>query len=392
MFAVGIDVGSVSINAVVLGENGEIVHELPYRRHFGRFVPETTDVLRSIEQRFAPGGLGRIAFTGNHGRIFADRIGAPYEFESITQLLGVLQLVPDAATVIAMGGQDAALLRVSHQNGGWQLQSFAMNGPCASGTGSFIDQQAERLAAAMYQKDVEFSGQHADRILEDFIALGKQSTGAAAVACRCTVFTKSDMIHLQNKGETLANIIAGLHAGNAANFVSTLVGNQEVEEPVVFVGGVAGNDLQRDAFRRYFPGLIVPPHHASIGALGAALFARRRPERSRPRLAALEAAASAATEDFPRAAPLVLRRTRFNGQAPLPLPKRRSSSRLSAYLGVDIGSTTTKTVLMDRDQRILHKQYVPTRGKPIEVTQSLLEGIHRDIGSDFEPLGVCTTG
>ena len=234
------------------------------------------EILRSIESRFAPHDLAGLAFTGNNGRIIADRLGAPYEFESITQLLGVRHLVPDAATVIAMGGQDAALFRISPQNGGCQLKSFAMNGPCASGTGSFIDQQAERLASAIYHEDVAFSGEQADRILEDFIALGKESSSPASVACRCTVFTKSDMIHLQNKGETLANIIAGLHRGNAANFVSTLVGNEAVEDPVVFVGGVAGNDLQRDAFRRYFPTLIVPPHHAAMGALGAALYARQQ--------------------------------------------------------------------------------------------------------------------
>ncbi len=397
MVTVGIDIGSVSINAVVLGEGGEVVHEFPYRRHFGRFVSEAEKTLHAIETRFAADEVDGLAFTGNHGRIIADRLGAGYEFESITQLLGVMHLVPDAATVIAMGGQDATLLRVARDNGRWQLKSFAMNGPCASGTGSFIDQQAERLASAIYREDVKFSGAHADRILGDFIALGKEGTSPAPVACRCTVFTKSDMIHLQNKGETLANIIAGLHRGNAANFVSTLVANQEVEDPVVFIGGVAANDLQRDAFRRYFPGLIVPPHHASMGALGAALYARQQREGTRPQLQLRGFAGDAAgsSDEFPRAAPLLLHKTRFHGNAALP-PLRDAGHRrgkgLQAYLGVDIGSTTTKTVVVDRERNILHKQYVPTRGKPIEVCQNLLEGIERDIGADFEPLGVCTTG
>jgi predicted CoA-substrate-specific enzyme activase len=391
-FTVGIDIGSVSINAVVLDDSGEVIYELPYRRHFGRFVPEVLEVLRSIEERFAPEGLRKLAITGNHGRIIAERIGAPYEFESITQLQGVLHLVPNAATVIAMGGQDAALLRISQRNGRRELESFAMNGPCASGTGSFIDQQAERLASAIYQEDVTFSGEHAEQVLGDFIALGKESTAPAPVACRCTVFTKSDMIHLQNKGETLANIIAGLHLGNAANFVSTLVGNQEVEEPVVFIGGVAGNDLQGEAFRRYFPELIVPPRHASVGALGAALFARQQQERPRPRLAGLETAAGETGEDFPRAAQLILNKTLFTGESRLSPVRSRSGSKIEAYLGVDIGSTTTKTVLMDTDTNILHKQYVQTQGKPIKVTQRLLEGIRQDFGSDFEPLGICTTG
>jgi predicted CoA-substrate-specific enzyme activase len=392
MTSAGIDIGSVSVNAVILNDHGEIVYELPYRRHFGRFIPETLDILREIEMRFAPGGLRRLVVTGNHGKIIAERMGASYEFESITQLLGVLHLVPDAATVIAMGGQDAALFRVSQQNGQWQLKSFAMNGPCASGTGSFIDQQAERLASAIYREDVQFSAEHVERILEDFLALGRSSTSPAAVACRCTVFTKSDMIHLQNKGETLANIIAGLHVGNAANFVSTLLANREVELPVVFVGGVASNDLQAEAFRRYFPELIVPPHHASMGALGAALLARQGPERPPVRLASLETTAAGANGEFPRAAPLIMSKTLFTDDAALTSPKPATGSGVQAYLGVDIGSTTTKTVLMDRDTNILHKQYVQTQGKPIKVTQNLLEGIRREIGDNFEPLGICTTG
>jgi len=392
MYTIGIDVGSVSVNAIVLGPDGEIVDELPYRRHFGRFISVAGEILASLDRDLAPDGIGRIAFTGNHGRIIAERIGAPYEFESITQVLGVMHLVPDAATIIAMGGQDAALFRVSRNDGRWHLESFAMNGPCASGTGSFIDQQAERLASAMYQASVEFSAEHAEAILEDFIALGKKHTRPAPVACRCTVFTKSDMIHLQNKGETLANIIAGLHHGNAANFVSTLVANQEVENPVVFIGGVAGNELQREAFRRYFPDLIVPPHHASVGALGAALFASQQPQRPRPKLAALDNEASGNGDAFPRAEPLILRKTRFVGDTRLPPLGESSASPIAAYLGMDIGSTTTKTVLVDARGNIVHKRYVQTRGKPIEVAQILLDDIRRDVGDHFEPLGVCTTG
>ena len=77
------------------------------------------------------------------------------------------------------------------------------------------------------------------------------------MACRCTVFTKSDMIHLQNKGEKLEDIIYGLHVGNARNYVSTIVSNQKLEDPVVFVGGLSKNELQVKAFKAYYPDLII---------------------------------------------------------------------------------------------------------------------------------------
>jgi predicted CoA-substrate-specific enzyme activase len=389
MYTVGIDTGSVSINCIVLNDEGEIVYEFPYRRHFGRVVPKIIEVFSELYERFPPEAIRTVAMTGNHGKILARRLGIPYEYDSVTQVLGVLHLVPDAASIITMGGQDAALYRLSRNNGRWYLKSFAMNGPCAAGTGSFIDQQAERLASSLYEEKVLFSEEHISSILKDFIALGKKATSPAPVACRCTVFTKSDMIHLQNKGEPLPNIIFGLHQGNAANYVSTIVASQSVEEPVVFTGGVAGNDLQVEAFRRYYPRLLVPPHYTAIGALGAALFGQTLGGRHRPHLAALE---TAEQSDFPRAAALALRRTTFTDQVAIPRCGRLARARLPVYLGLDVGSTTTKTILMDEQRNIVHKQYVQTQGKPIEVAQRLLAGIHEEFGDRLTVLGVATTG
>jgi predicted CoA-substrate-specific enzyme activase len=330
--------------------------------------------------------------TGNHAKIIASRLGALYEYESITQVLGVLYVVPDASAIISMGGQDAGLFLLNHKDGQWYLQSFAMNGPCAAGTGSFIDQQAERLSSSLYNEDASFCQEHISQILASFIDRGKDSTGAAPVACRCTVFTKSDMIHLQNKGEPLANIIAGLHQGNAANYISTIVANQKVDGHAVFVGGVASNELQVEAFRRYFPQLTVPHHHTSLGALGAALFARSQEQQGKADLTTLKTMVDEGASDFPKAPPLRLRKTTFTDNVVIPKRKVSPSAKLHVFLGVDIGSTTTKTVLMDSNKNIIHKQYVQTQGKPIEVAQKLLEGIREEFGDGLEFLGTATTG
>ncbi|MDH3851726.1 MAG: acyl-CoA dehydratase activase, partial [Deltaproteobacteria bacterium] len=392
MYTVGIDIGSVSINCVVVDKDGNLTYEAPYQRHFGRFVPETLETLQSIYERFGEEHIQSVAFTGNHAKIIAARLGALYEYESITQVLGVLYLVPDASAIIAMGGQDAALYLLTHKNGQWYLKSFAMNGPCAAGTGSFVDQQAERLSSFLYDENISFCQEHISEILASFIARGKESTGAAPVACRCTVFTKSDMIHLQNKGESLGNIIAGLHQGNAANYISTIVASQDVQDPVVFIGGVANNDLQVEAFRRYFPQLTVPPHHTSLGALGAALFARSQEQQGKSDLTALKTMVDEGASDFPKAPPLRLRKTTFTDNVVIPKRKVSPSAKLQVFLGVDIGSTTTKTVLMDSNKNIIHKQYVQTQGKPIEVAQKLLKGIREEFGDGLEFLGTATTG
>ena len=258
MYTAGIDIGSVSINCVVLDKEGNLIYETPYQRHFGRFLPQTLETLRLIYRRFGDQHIETVAFTGNHGKIIASRFRALYEYESITQVLGVLHLVPNASAIISMGGQDAGLYLLTHKEGQWYLQSFAMNGPCAAGTGSFIDQQAERLSSFLYNEKVSFSQEHISQILTDFISRGKENSCPAPVACRCTVFTKSDMIHLQNKGESLANIIAGLHQGNAANYISTIVANQQVEDPVVFIGELPATNFRSKLFAAIFLSLSCP--------------------------------------------------------------------------------------------------------------------------------------
>jgi len=386
----GIDCGSVSVKAIVIDEEGAVLHETAYLRHHGALAEPLRALLE--EAADAAGPADAVAFTGIHGERLAAELGAPFEVETVAQVAGTLHVLPGARTIISIGGQSAALFQVEHHDGGWQLESFSMNGPCASGTGSFIDQQAERLAASLPGASYEPGGGGGPVPLEEFIGLGLASASPAPVACRCTVFTKSDMIHLQNKGEPLANIIAGLHAGNAANFLSTIVGTRTLREPMALVGGVAANPLQLAAFRRYYPELVVPPHHASLAALGAALLARERAERVPPDADRVEAALRARRGDEEEPAPrLALRESVFDPDNSLPqLPP--AGAPVAAWLGIDIGSTTTKYALVGEDGRILHKAYVQTNGKPIEVARALLGAAEEATGGRIRLSAVATTG
>lgn len=387
----GVDAGSVGVKALLIDATGRIAYEAPYLRHFGHVEDALTRSLAALEGARGNTEITSWMFTGVHGPRLAGIFGLPFEVETITQLTGVLHLVPQTRTVISLGGQDAALFQVEHQDGTWRVKSFTLNGPCAAGTGSFIDQQAERLACAMYGASETRGQREIEKTLADFIALGSTSTRPARVACRCTVFTKSDMIHLQNKGESLADIIAGLHEGNAANFISTLVAGRSLESPVVFIGGVAGNRLQVEAFRRHFPDLIVPEHHAYVAALGAALEAQRRSLVNRLELRRLRESPPA-VDALPRAEALTLRWTHFADTPPLPPLPARTSPPIPAVLGIDIGSTTTKYALIGAQGELLAKRYVPTRGKPLEVTQELVAGLAAQAGSGVSVQGIATTG
>ncbi len=388
-FYAGIDAGSVSLNCVVINQERKILFESPYRRHLGKVEEAVQTLLRDLYRQFGRNRLKAVAFTGNHGRKISDKLGGLYEFETITQVLGALLVQPDVKTIISMGGQDTALFQINHGDS-WELDYFNTNGPCASGTGSFIDQQAQRLATSLYDKEVRISQDQIDRVLTDFISLGLQSEKPANVACRCTVFTKSDMIHLQNKGERLEDIIYGLHVGNARNYMSTIVSNRVLEDPILFVGGLSINELQVRAFRTYFPNLIVPELNTSVGALGVALYALDEglensldPERAfltfRDDL-----------ETLPLAPKLELKSTDFPMDNEI--DRRFPSRKTPVYLGLDVGSTTTKYALITEKREIVHKRYVHTQGKPIEVTQWLLKTLRDDIGEKIDIRGTATTG
>ena len=199
----GIDAGSVSLNCIVINDKKEIVYEFPYQRHLGKVEEGVLSLIRSLYQKFGEDRIRSVSFTGSHGRNLSEKLGAFYEFETISQVLGAIFVKPDVKTIISMGGQDTALFQINHMGSGdgWELEYFNTNGPCASGTGSFIDQQAQRLATSMY---AEKRISPRIRSTGSWLTLsdsGLKSEKPANVACRCTVFTKSDMIHLQNKGE-----------------------------------------------------------------------------------------------------------------------------------------------------------------------------------------------
>jgi len=419
IFFAGIDVGSVSLNGVVINRDREIVFEAPYERHLGKVNERVLALIEDFHRRFGSDRIRSISFTGNHGKQLSERLGTPYEFETISQVLGTLFVRPDVKTIISMGGQETALFQINHLSvnpqsairnpqSEWELAYFNTNGPCASGTGSFIDQQAQRLATSIYSRNVDTSQDQLDRILKDFIALGKKSIKPANVACRCTVFTKSDMIHLQNRGEKLEDIIYGLHVGNARNYMSTIVSNRSLETPVVFVGGLSLNELQVKALREYVPDLVVPPYNTSIGALGVALATLaalqktedggQRPEGSGPSsawngrldLSLLERLANEREGRVAVAKKLLIRKTLFPETNEI--KKRTFQKPKKVFLGIDIGSTTTKYALINEAHEIVGKNYVPTKGKPIEVTQELLKELLDKRGDEIEIIGTATTG
>jgi len=391
---IGFDLGSVSLNGVVLSANGSLLEELQYQRHFGKTLEVVFKTLESIESKYGRDAVSRVVFTGTHGEAVARETKTYFEIETTAQTRGLHSLMPDAKAVISIGGHDSALLMIAPAGEGFILNDFKLNEACAAGTGSFIDQQAERIFADLPQfHSIQDPQQRMEAILNHFVAEGKKSDQPANVACRCTVFTKSDMIHLQNKGIAIRHIIAGLHDGVAKNFKSTLISNRRLESPVAFIGGYASNSMAKNSFEKILGLKIqIPPHHTSVGALGVALIAGAsglgRSIRS-DEIAGLKSSAAfaAATTE-----PLAVRLAPFAGCGEARgLPA--GDGLVEVFMGLDIGSTTTKMVLISPQGDVYYKRYIPTEGQPVVAIKKCLRHLISSMqASRLKILGVGATG
>ncbi|MBI2878076.1 MAG: CoA activase, partial [Candidatus Tectomicrobia bacterium] len=342
----GIDIGSVSVKVVVITEAVELLEER-YLRSRGQPLRAVGQLLEEVGTRIPREAITGVGVTGSGGKLLDSRLPVHSSNEIIAQVKACGGLLPEVRTLIEMGGEDSKLIQLTPDVllGTLVLQDFAMNTICAAGTGSFLDQQATRLGL---------------RIEEEFGALALQSEHPPRIAGRCTVFAKSDMIHLQQIGTPLADIVAGLCYAVARNFKSALVKGKRLELPVAFLGGVAANAGMVRAFREVLElsaeELFVPAHHASMGAMGAALLAREEihaghganPELSLtglmedlralglspeaadaagPRHTAVRPPAGAASRGYAeRGAQVVHSRLQAGGQ------------KIEAYLGIDVGS------------------------------------------------------
>ncbi len=386
----GIDIGSVSIKACVVDENENIIYISPYVRHFGLILEETINLIKQIFNEIPQNSIKATLLTGSLGNTISEQLSIPYEIDTITLSFGAVKVVPNVKTIINVGGQQAILIKLQNSGNNWFISDFSINEPCASGTGSFIEQQAERLSQTIFGENLNNFHKKHEEVLKKFIQLGLRSTSPAPVACRCTVFTKSDMIHLQNRGEPVENIIAGVHYGNAANLITNLIGNQIIENPVILCGGLAANELQVKAFKSFIPQIIVPDNFAHLSAIGAALLAKRNNHSNRIDIERLKKEEVKLYYSFPTTEPLKLELTKFNDNNVLPM--LNFNKNIKTFLGVDIGSTSTKYALIDTEGKIIHKCYRPTMGRPIEVTQNLLKFLFEDLKEDIKIIGIATTG
>ncbi|MGB9812058.1 MAG: acyl-CoA dehydratase activase [Thermovenabulum sp.] len=251
----GIDVGSVSTNIVIIDDYGE-VKEAIYIRTQGQPIKAVQEGLRMLADKEGKYDIRGVGTTGSGRQLAAVIVGADVIKNEITaHAVAAQKEVPDVQTVIEIGGQDSKIIIL--RDG--VVTDFAMNTVCAAGTGSFLDQQANRLGIP----------------IEEFGNLALKSQNPVRIAGRCAVFAESDMIHKQQLGHKIEDIIRGLCQALVRNYLNNVGKGKEILPRVVFQGGVAANSGMKAAFEEALQmEVYVPKYHHVMGAIGAALLAK----------------------------------------------------------------------------------------------------------------------
>lgn len=259
-YYLGIDVGSVTTKFALIDEGRRLLTSL-YLRTLGKPIAQVQEGLRQLSDRLPLGvEIAGVGTTGSARYLAGVIVGADVIKNEITaHAVATLEFVPDVQTIMEIGGQDSKIIILRDGI----VTDFAMNTVCAAGTGSFLDQQAYRLNIP----------------IEEFGRLALQSRSPVRIAGRCTVFAESDMIHKQQMGHRVEDILYGLCQALVRNYLNNIGLGKEILMPVAFQGGVAYNPGMVRAFEETLETrIMVPPHHEVMGAIGAAILAQERME------------------------------------------------------------------------------------------------------------------
>ncbi len=367
-YYLGLDIGSVQAKLALIDENGSITW-LGVEKITSNPKAAVNSLLARLGEKAS---LDQIMASGVSG---SGKAVIPKEFNwaeyssSLAIASGLLYRHPDARTIIQIGGQTSLVIEL--EDGLRKPWKVASNPLCAAGTGRFLEQQAYRLGISM----------------DDFASLALKCQGSPPrIAARCSVFAKSDLIHLQQKGapveamlyalcESIARMVASLSKGTFA-------------EPVYFVGGVAANSAIVKAINEMLSArsghqvqVTVPENYLYIAAFGSALLSRGKSSH----VAMLpEANARQRYFEMTQLEIVSLPGNEVNQAIEGPCP---------GYLGVDVGSTSTKAVILDESgKKILAKNYLMTAGRPIDAVRQVFRNLLRDGAGKVNITGVGVTG
>jgi len=367
-YSLGMDVGSVNAKLVLVDETGAILHADTEKIGSGPQAALNAVIAR-LGERFDFNQIQAAGVSGSGKGVIPEAFDWGKYSSSLAIASGVLHRHGDARTIIQIGGQSSLVIEL--EDGLKKPWKVASNPLCAAGTGRFLEQQAYRLGISM----------------ADFAELALRCAGPPPrIAARCSVFAKSDLIHLQQKGASVEAMLYAL-CESIARMVAALQ-RGAFQEPIYFIGGVAANRAIVKALNEIISArnghavdVIVPDDPLHAEALGAALLSAGK--RSRVGLLPHRDAGWRYLQ-MPGLEPAISRNGRDVGRIDAPCV---------GFLGVDVGSTSTKAVILaESGSTVLAKSYLMTAGRPIDAVKDVFRCLLRDGVEMVRIAGVGVTG
>lgn len=378
-YTLGIDIGSTTVKIAVLDEAHNILFS-DYRRHFADIQGTLSGLLQDAGQK-----LGNITLhpmiTGSGGLTLANCLGIPFVQEVIAVSTALQELAPKTDVAIELGGEDAKI--IYFENGNVEQR---MNGICAGGTGSFIDQMASLL-----QTDAAGLNEYA-----------KSYCSLYTIAARCGVFAKSDIQPLINDGATKEDLSASIFQAVVNQTISGLACGKPIRGHVAFLGGPLHflSELKAAFIRT----LKLDSEHVIdtddshlFAAIGSALNAKEEVSFAINELTGRLSSGIKMDFEVERMEPLFSSQKEYDDFCGRHNSHRVKTAPLetytgNCYLGIDAGSTTTKAALVGEDGSLLYSFYANNNGSPLKTAIGAIQEIYSRLPEGAKIVRSCSTG
>ena len=364
LFHVGIDIGSTTVKVVVLNENCDMIYSR-YERHYADIKKKLQQILHDAFRKLKNSQL-TVMITGSGGINIANSLGVSFTQEVVASTKAIKTYYPETDVAIELGGEDA---KITYFTDGIEQR---MNGTCAGGTGSFIDQMASLLRVDA----------------EGLNELAKNYKVIYPIAARCGVFAKTDMQPLLNEGVAKKDIAVSVLQAVVIQTISGLACGRPIRGNVAFLGGPLYflSELRErfiDTLKLKENQVIFPENSQLFVAIGAALSSlNEKPVSFGSLISSLESHESTSGGESKRLERLFSDEKEyeeFKSRHQKSSVRRRELSTFEGecFLGIDAGSTTTKIALIDGEGAILHTYYSSNEGSPLKSTVKALKELYR---------------
>lgn len=378
-YKIGIDAGSTTLKCIVLNEEDKILYS-NYERHYSKVREKLIEELENIKG-IIENKKFKIAITGSAGYGISKEYNLPFVQEVFATTLAIKRYYDDVDVAIELGGEDAKIIFLT---GGFEER---MNSSCAGGTGAFIDQMAHLMGLTVDEMD-NLSLKH-ENIYE--------------IASRCGVFAKTDIQPLLNQGARKEDISASVFQSVVNQTIGGLAQGRSIEGKIMFLGGPLY--FCKGLRERFIKTLklkdndVVSPENAQVFvAIGSAIYSKEDNKKYE-----YEELLNIIKENHNKISTMNIIDPLFNSEEEYnEFKERHQKAKVKvsdinnytgeAYVGIDAGSTTTKVVLIDKEDNILYEYYGSNKGNPIEVVKKELKHIYNICGEKIKIMGSAVTG